>query len=55
MTTVEVRSGEGFSREQQLNNSGFVSVRFEENRVFQACSCGWKCDNECRALAHMRK
>ena len=40
MTTVEVRSGEGFSREQQLNNSGFVSVRAEEIRVFQARACG---------------
>ena len=40
MTTVEVRSGEGFSHEQQLNNSGFVSVRVEEIRVFQARACG---------------
>ena len=36
---VEVRSGEGFSREQQLNNSGFVSVRVEEIRAFQAYAC----------------
>ena len=40
VATVEVRSGEGFSREQQLNNSGFVSVRVEEIRAFQAYTCG---------------
>ena len=34
---VEVQNGEGSSCEQQLNNSGFVSVRVEEIRVFQAC------------------
>ena len=55
MTTVEVQSGEGFSHEQQLNNSGFVSVRVEEIRVFQACTCGWRCDTKCRALAPTRK
>ena len=52
---LEVRSGEGSSCEQQLNNSGFVSVRVEEIRVFQACTCGWRCDTKCRALAHTRK
>ena len=41
--------------EQELNNSGFVSVRVEEIRVFQACTCGWRCDTKCRALAHTRK
>ena len=51
MATVEVRSGEGCSCEQQLNNSGFVSVRVEEIRVFQACTCGWRCDTKCRASA----
>ena len=35
MTTVEVRSGEGFSHEQQLNNSGFVSVRVEKLKCFK--------------------
>ena len=40
MTTVEVRSGEGFSHEQQLNNSDLVSVRVEEIGVFQARDCG---------------
>ena len=40
MTTVEVRIGEGFSHKQQLNSSGFVSVRVEEIRVFQARNCG---------------
>ena len=40
MRTVEVRSEEGFSHEQQLNSSGFVSVRVEEIRVFQARDCG---------------
>ena len=54
-TAVEVRNGEGSSCEQQLNNSGFVSVRVEEIRVFQACTCGWRCDTKCRALAHTRK
>ena len=54
-TAVEVRSGEGSSCEQQLNNSSFVSVRFEEIRVFQACTCSWRFDIKCRALAHMRK
>ena len=55
VATVEGRSGEGFSREQQLNNSGFVSVSVEDIRAFQAYACGQRCDNECRALAHMRK
>ena len=36
MTTVEVRSGEGFSREQQLDNSDGASARVEEIRVFQS-------------------
>ena len=55
MVIVEVRSGEGSSCEQQLNNSGLVSVSFEEIRVFQACTCGWRCDTKCRAFAHKRK
>ena len=54
-TAVEVRSGEGSSCEQQLNNSSFVPVSVEEIRVFQACTCSWRCDIKCRALAHTRK
>ena len=54
--TVEVRCGEGSSCKQQLNNSGFfVSVRVEEIRVFQACTCVWRCNTKCRALAHTGK
>ena len=54
-TAVEVRIGEGSSCEQQLDNWDFVLVRVEEIRVFQACTCGWRCDTKCRALAHTRK
>ena len=54
-TAVEVRSGEGSSCEQQLNNSSLVPDSVEEIRVFQACTSGWRCDTECRALAHTRK
>ena len=52
---MEVRSGEGFSCEQQLNNSTLVPDSVEEIRVFQACTSGWRCDTKCRALAHTRK
>ena len=52
---VEVRSGEGSSCEQQLNNSSLVPDSVEEIRVFQACTSGWRCDTKCRALAHTRK
>ena len=47
--------GEGSSCEQQLNNWCFVSVRVEEIRVFQAYTCGWRCDTKCGALARTRK
>ena len=54
-TAVEVRSGEGSSCEQQLNNSSFVPDSVEEIKVFQACACGWRCDTKCRALEHTHK
>ena len=41
-TTVEVRSGEGSSCEQQLNNSSLVPDSVEEISVFQACTSGWR-------------